>query len=234
MLVLAVETSTPQTTVSIGTEQGVIGSVLLSWSRGHSEIVVPAIHRLLDWTELRLDQVGGVAVGQGPGLFTGLRIGVSTVRGLAQVLRVPVVGIGSLDVLAFSVRHARWRIGAVTDGKRGEVFYAFYRPVPAGVTRETDVMVGPPERLAAELEASGEEHLLVGGGALLYRRVLRDVGTPIEFASFARAFPHAEALLELALPRFHREETSRPEDVVPLYVRKSDAKIDWPRAGRVA
>jgi tRNA threonylcarbamoyladenosine biosynthesis protein TsaB len=234
VLVLAVETSTPQTTVSIGTEQGVIGSVLLSWSRGHSEIVVPAIHRLLDWTELRLDQVGGVAVGQGPGLFTGLRVGVSTVRGLAQVLRVPVVGIGSLDVLAFSVRHARWRIGAVTDGKRGEVFYAFYRPVPAGVTRETDVMVGPPERLAAELEASGEEHLLVGGGALLYRRVLRDVGTPIEFASFARAFPHAEALLELALPRFHREETSRPEDVVPLYVRKSDAKIDWPRAGRVA
>jgi tRNA threonylcarbamoyladenosine biosynthesis protein TsaB len=234
MLVLAIETSTPQTTVAMGTEQGVIGSVLLSWSRGHAEVVTPAIARLLEWSELRLDQAGGVAVGLGPGLFTGLRVGVSTARALAQVLRVPVVGIGSLDVLAFSVRHSRWRIGAVTDGKRGEVFYAFYRPVPGGVTRETEVAVGPPERLAAELEASGEEHLLVGGGALLYRRILHEVGTPVEFASFARAFPHAEALLELALPRFHREEYSRPEEVVPHYVRKSDAQIDWARSGRVA
>jgi tRNA threonylcarbamoyladenosine biosynthesis protein TsaB len=234
VLVLAVETSTPQTTVSIGSEQGVIGSTLLSWSRGHSEIVVPAIHRLLDWTDLRLDQFGGVAVGTGPGLFTGLRVGVSTARALAQVLHVPVVGIGSLDVLAFSVRHSRWRIGAATDAKRGEVFYAFYRPVPGGVTRETEVAVGPPERLAADLVASGEEHLMVGGGALLYRRLLRDVGTPLEFASYSRAFPHAESLLELAIPRLHREETSRPEDIVPLYVRKSDAQINWDRAGRVA
>jgi tRNA threonylcarbamoyladenosine biosynthesis protein TsaB len=234
MLVLAVETSTPQSTVAIGTEQGVIGTVLLSWSRGHSEIVVPAVERLLEWSELRIDQLGGVAVGLGPGLFTGLRVGVSTARGLAQVLGLPVVGIGSLDVLAFSVRHSRSRIGAVTDGKRGEVFYAFYRPVPGGVARETELAVGPPERLAAELEASGEEHLLVGGGALLYRRVFQEVGTPLEFASFSRAFPHAESLLELSLPRFHREETSRPEEVLPQYVRKSDAQIDWARAGRVA
>jgi tRNA threonylcarbamoyladenosine biosynthesis protein TsaB len=234
VLVLAIETSTPQTTVALGNEQGVMGSVLQSWGRGHSEIVTPAIAQLLEWSELRLSQLGGVAVGLGPGLFTGLRVGVSTARALAQVLRVPVAGINSLDILAFSVRHSRWRIGAVTDGKRGEVFYAFYRPVPGGVARESDVAVGPPQRLAAELEASGEEHLLVGGGALLYRRILHEVGTPLEFASFSRAFPHAEALLELALPRFHREEYSRPEEIVPQYVRKSDAQIDWARAGRVA
>jgi tRNA threonylcarbamoyladenosine biosynthesis protein TsaB len=234
MLVLAIETSTPQTTVSVGTEQGVMGSVLLSWGRGHSEIITPAIGRLLEWTELRLPQVGGVAVGLGPGLFTGLRVGVATARALAQVLRVPVVGISSLDVLAFSVRHSRWRIGAVMDAKRGEVFYAFYRPMPGGVARESEVAVGPPQRLAAELEASGEEHLLVGGGALLYRRIFHEVGTPLEFGSFSGVFPHAEALLELAVPRFHREEYSRPEAIVPHYVRKSDAKIDWARTGRIA
>lgn len=234
MLVLAIETSTPQTSVALGSEQGILGSALLSWGKGHSEITVPAIHRLLEWAEIRPDQVSGVAVGLGPGLFTGLRVGVSTARALAQVLRVPIVGIGSLDVLAFSVRYSRWRIGAVTDGKRGEVFYAYYRPVPGGVARETGYLVGPPERLAAELEASGEETLLVGGGALLYRRQLDQGGGRAEFASMSRAFPDAESLLELALPRFHREETSRPGDVVPYYVRKSDAEIDWGRAGRVA
>jgi tRNA threonylcarbamoyladenosine biosynthesis protein TsaB len=234
MLVIAIETSTPQTTVALGTEQGVIGSALLSWAKGHSEIVLPALHQLLEWSEIELRQVGGVAVGLGPGLFTGLRVGVSTARALAQVLRVPLVGIGSLDILAFSVRHSRWRIAAVTDGKRGQVFYAFYRPVPAGVARETDYLAGSPGRLAADLEASGEEHLLVGGGALLYRRQLHDVGTPVEFASASTAFPLAVSLLELAVPRFHREETARPEDVVPYYVRRSDAEIDWARAARGA
>jgi tRNA threonylcarbamoyladenosine biosynthesis protein TsaB len=234
MLVVAIETSTPQTTVAIGTEQGVIGSALLSWGRGHSEIVLPALHQLLEWSEIELRQVGGIAVGRGPGLFTGLRVGVSTARALAQVLGVPIVGIGSLDILAFSVRHSRWRIGAITDAKRGELFYAFYRPVPGGVTRETEYAVGPPSRLAAELEASREEVLLVGGGALLYRRELQEVNNPLEFATISTAFPLAVSLLELALPRFHREETARPEEVVPYYVRKSDAQIDWPRAARGA
>ena len=234
MLVLAIETSTPQTTVALGNEQGVIGSVLLSWGKGHSEFVIPAVRSVLDWSGVELRRMAGIAVGLGPGLFTGLRVGVSTARGLAQVLRVPVVGVPSLDVLAFSARHSRWRIAAVTDAKRGEVFYAFYRPVPGGVARESDYAVGSPERLVAELEATREETLLVGGGALLYRRVLEEAAPAVEFGSISTAFPLAVSLLELALPRFQREETSRPEAVVPYYLRKSDAEINWARAARSA
>jgi tRNA threonylcarbamoyladenosine biosynthesis protein TsaB len=234
LLVLAIETSTPQSSVALGTEQGVLGSTSLSWGKGHSEVVVPAIDHLLDWAEIRPGQIGGVAVGLGPGLFTGLRVGVTTARTMAQVLGVPIVGLASLDALAFSVRHARWRVVPVTDAKRGEVFWASYRPVPGGVARGSEYQVGPPERLAADLEASGEETLLEVGGALLYRRALEEGGGRVEFASMSRAFPDAESLLELAIPRFYREETSRPADVVPYYVRKSDAEIDWGRAGRVA
>ncbi|HVM12648.1 MAG TPA: tRNA (adenosine(37)-N6)-threonylcarbamoyltransferase complex dimerization subunit type 1 TsaB [Actinomycetota bacterium] len=234
MLALAIETSTPQTSVALGTEQGVLSSASVSWARGHSEVVVPAIEQVLEWSETDLSQLGGVAVGLGPGLFTGLRAGVATARALAQVLNVPVVGIPSLDVLAFAVRQSRWRIGAVLDGKRGEVFYAFYRPVPGGVTRETDYGVGPPERLAAELAASREETLLVGNGALLYARDLEDAATPVEMASASTAFPDARALLELAIPRFHREETSRFDEVVPMYVRRSDAEINWSRRANIA
>jgi tRNA threonylcarbamoyladenosine biosynthesis protein TsaB len=234
MLVLAVETSTPQTSLALGSEQGVLAAQQVSWARGHSEAVVPGIRHLLELTEVRPTQLSGIAVGLGPGLFTGLRVGVSTARALSQVLRIPLVGIGSLDVLAFSVRYAKGRIAAVTDAKRGEVFYAFYRPVPGGVTRETGYLAGTPERLAADLEASGEEILLVGMGSLLYRRQLHEAASGVEFASVSRAFPTADSLLELALPRFQREETSRPGDVMPYYVRKSDAEIDWPRAGRVA
>jgi len=234
MLVLSIETSTPQTSVALGTEQGVIASVVLSWGRGHSETTVPAIHHLLEWSQVDLDQVGGIAVGLGPGLFTGLRIGVATGRTMAQVLGVPMVGIGSLDTLAYSVRYARERICAVADAKRGEVFYAFYRSVPGGVTRETTFTVAPPERLAAEIVASGEETLLVGNGSLLHRRVLEAEGSRVELASATNAFPLAVWLLELSVPRFQREDTSRWDEILPFYLRKSDAEINWSRRARSA
>jgi tRNA threonylcarbamoyladenosine biosynthesis protein TsaB len=234
MLVLALETSTPQSSVALGTEQGIIASMTFSWGRGHSEIVTPAIDRLLRWTEIDPRQIVGVAVGLGPGLFTGLRVGVSTARAIAQVLGCSVVGIPSLDGLAFGVRHSRWKIGAAIDGKRGQMFYAFYRPVPGGVARETEYQVGPPDRIIADLDATGEDTLLVGNGALLYRRQLQEAATRLEFASVSLAFPVASSLLELSVPRFQREEAQRPEQVVPLYVRKSDAEINWAARARSA
>jgi tRNA threonylcarbamoyladenosine biosynthesis protein TsaB len=226
MVLLAIETSTRQTSVALGGQQGVLASQLVAAGRGHAELLTPTIEHLLGLTDLRPDQLSGVAVGVGPGLFTGLRVGVSTARALAQVLRLPIVGIGSLDILAFSARHTSGRICAVADAKRGEVFWAFYRPVPGGVARETEYAVGTAERLAADLEASGEETLLVGDGALRYRAELEASGTPVEFGSASSAFPHAESLMELALPRFIREETARPEEIRPCYVRKSDAEIN--------
>jgi tRNA threonylcarbamoyladenosine biosynthesis protein TsaB len=234
VIVLAIETSTPQSSIALGSEGGVMAEIALSWGRGHSEIVAPAIGHILEWAELDRSQIRGVALGIGPGLFTGLRVGLTTGRTLAQVLGIPAVGISSLDVLAYSVRYARQRICAVQDAKRGEVFHAFYRAVPGGVTRETPYDVASPDRLAADLEASAEETLLVGSGALLYRRQLSEGEPRIEFASPSDAFPPARALLELAVPRFQREEYQRPDQVVPLYLRRSDAEINWAQGTRSA
>src|SRR5207248_7125654 len=103
--------------------------------RSHGGIVAPAIQQLLTWSDMSLSQLGGIAVGIGPGLFTGLRVGVETARTLAQVLSAPIVGIPSLDVLAFPLREARRSIGAVIDARRGEVFLGLYQPVPGGVSR---------------------------------------------------------------------------------------------------
>jgi tRNA threonylcarbamoyladenosine biosynthesis protein TsaB len=233
MNVLAIETSTPQSSVAIGTENEILGAVVVSAGRGHHEVLAPSLERLLEWTGLSLSQIGGVAVGIGPGLFTGLRVGIETAKTLAQVLMTPIVGLPSLDALAFSMRHARRPIAAVVDARRGEVFYALYRPVPGGVARESQYRVASPEHLAADIQAAGEEMLLVGNGAILYRKRLEEIGSGVEFASPAFGSPHASALVELAVPRFLREEHDRPYDVLPLYLRKSDAEIAWDqRAGR--
>jgi tRNA threonylcarbamoyladenosine biosynthesis protein TsaB len=233
VIVLGIETSTPQTSVALGTEKGVMASTQLA-SEARQDRVAPILEHLLEWTGVELSHVGGVAVGVGPGLFTGLRVGVATGKTLAQVLSVPIVGITSLDVLAFGVRYTRRLIGAVIDARRGEVFHALYRGVPGGVMRLGEYGVAPPGHLAAELEAAREEVLLVGNGAILYRKELEAVGAGVEFASPPQAYPQASAMVELAVPRFIREETDRSFEVLPLYLRKSDAEIAWDQRARGA
>jgi tRNA threonylcarbamoyladenosine biosynthesis protein TsaB len=231
VIVVGIETSTAQTSVAIGTDREILGRIQIV-GRSRQESVTPALDRLLGWTGVALDQVGGFAVGIGPGLFTGLRVGVETAKTLAQATGSPIVAMTSLDVLAYSVRYTQRAIVAVIDARRREVFSATYRSVPGGVLRQSDYDVGPAEHLAAEIQAMPVDVLAVGDGAILYRDVLQEAGAHLEFASPAVAHPDAAALVELAVPRFLREEYDRLYDVVPMYLRKSDAEIAWDRRAR--
>ncbi len=231
MLVLGIETSTPVSSVAIGSEQGIVGSAQLGRGKGHEQFVVPAIRFILDQAEVPMRQLAGIAVGVGPGLFTGMRVGVATAKTMAQALRIPIVGIPSLDLLAYSVRHTPRLICACVDARRGEIFSAFYRQVPGGVQRLSEYQAWPPGPLAGEVQARSEEVLFVGDGALVYRDKLNAARS--EFASQAQAFPTASALVELAIPRFVREDTDPLLELEPLYVRKTDAEIAWDRQGVV-
>ena len=226
MLVIGIETSTLQSSVALGTEQGTVASMAVRMDRAGHEIVAEALRHLLDWSGTPMESIGGVAVGLGPGLFTGMRVGIATAKTLAQTLGVPIVGAASLDLMALSARHSRRLICSTVDAKRGELFYAFYRPVPGGVARETEFLVGPPTDLSAELEARPEDILLVGTGGLRYRRQLEGP-VHVEFASPGLANPSAEALVELAVPRLLREDFDRLYDIQPIYIRKADAEIAW-------
>jgi len=166
----------------------------------------------------------------GPGMFTGLRVGVTTAKVLAQTLRVPMIPIPSLDLLAYPLRHSRGLVVPAIDARRSEIYYALYLTVPGGVQRASEYEVGSPDDLAAELEARGEESLLCGDGALRYAKTFVDVkGT--ELAGPAHAAPSLAALSELAAARYQREDFCAPDDVVPLYLRKSDAELAWDRKG---
>ena len=242
MIVLGIDTATRQTSVALGTQRGTIAQIALSVGRSHEEVAVPAIRHLLEWSGTSLSQLGGLAVGIGPGLFTGLRVGVETAKTLAQVTRAMILGFTSLDALAYPVRFtsrrilavvdARRVIGAVIDARRGEVFVGLYRPVPGGVTRESEFIVATPDVLLAELEARGEEVVLVGDGALRYRKELSTLGPHVEFAAASLAYPQAASLVELSIPRLEREEFDRTFEVLPLYLRKSDAEIAWDKRAR--
>lgn len=231
MLVLGLETSTGQSSVALVGPDGVVAAASLGVARRHGEFLAPAIRFCLAQAGVGVDRVTGVAVGLGPGLYTGLRVGIATAQAFSAARDLPVVGLSGLDVLAFQVRHVRRLICAVIDARRGELFWALYRPVPGGVQRETDLRVGTPAELAAELQAASEDCVVIGDGLTRARDDLRQVG--IEVQDTFDAQPDAADLAALAVPRFEREETTRPTDLLPIYLRQADAKIGWETRGRL-
>lgn len=236
MLLLGVETATRRVGVVLASKEGILGRVELGGHADtgpprHAERLVPAIQYCCDQMGTTLDHVSAIAVGIGPGMFTGLRVGVTTAKVLSQTLRVPMIPIPSLDLLAYPLRHAHGLVVPAIDARRNELYYALYRPVPGGVQRASDYQVGTPDDLVAELEARGEEALLCGDGALRFASSFDELKRT-ELAGPAHAAPSLAALAELAIARYEREEFCAPDEVLPLYLRKSDAELAWDRKGR--
>jgi tRNA threonylcarbamoyladenosine biosynthesis protein TsaB len=229
MLVLAIDTSTPRVAVAIGESGRVRAEVGLAGRRRHAEQLAPAIAYLCEQTQVELAQLAAVAVGVGPGLFTGLRVGVTTAKIMAQALRVPVVPVPSLDLVAYPLRYSHRLVVVVLDARRHEVYSAQYRPVPGGVQRTSDYTVGSADDLVAELAAGGEEVLLAGDGVDANRDAFATLDR-LEHAGADFEAPSASALVALASGRVEREEFVSPFDVRPLYLRASDAELAWGQA----
>ena len=230
MHLLCFDTATPRVSVAVGRDSEALAELELPPGRRHAEDLVPAIQEVCARGGVALDTVAAICVGIGPGLFTGLRVGVTTAKVLAQALRIPVVGVATLDLVAYPLRHATRLVVPTIDARRGEVFYALYRGVPGGLQRISEYTVGTPEELAGELAARGDEVLIAGDGALAHRAEFDEL-EHVELAGPAAAWPRAAALLELAAPRVEREEFCAPWELEPLYLRASDAEIEWDRRG---
>lgn len=226
MLILGIETATEQVGVAIGGHEGVLASAHSAKGRRHAENLTPAIEFICAQAEIELAEIGLVAVDVGPGLFTGLRVGVAAAKAIAFALRVPMIGVSSLDLLAFPVRFTSRMIVAAVDARRGELYHAFYRQVPGGVQRLSGPRLGSPDDLAAELLAASTEVLLVGDGARRYHEVFEGLAR-VEHAEVGNSFPSASSLVQLAHPRALREEFGPPESIEPLYLRRPDAEINW-------
>ena len=231
MLILGIESATAQVGCAIGGHEGVLASAHSARNRRHAESLTPSIQFVCRQARVELSEIGALAVDIGPGLFTGLRVGVATARALAQALRVPVIPVSSLDLLAFPARFSDKVIAAVIDARRGELFSALYRQVPGGVQRITEPRVSTPEDLRAELQAVGTEVLVVGDGALRYADDFRTL-VGAEVCTHGLAHPSARDLVLLAHHSALREEWVQPWEAVPTYLRKPDAEINWAtRAG---
>ena len=226
MLILGIETATEQVSVAIGGHEGVLAMFQVCRGRRHAETLTPAIEFVCKQAGIEMSEFGAIAVDVGPGLFTGMRVGLAAAKAIAQALRVPMIGISSLDLLAFPLRQSGRKMAAVIDARKGELFFAFYRPVPGGVQRLTEPRCCSVDDLIAELIASGDDFVCVGDGALRYRE---EIATAVhcDFAEQFLAHPSAAPLVQLAHARALREEWVNPWEIQPMYLRAPDAQINW-------
>jgi tRNA threonylcarbamoyladenosine biosynthesis protein TsaB len=239
--IVALETATETVGVAVRTDAGVEAELVLTGRRRHVESLTPALDHLLHQVDLRPADLEVVAVDVGPGLFTGLRVGVAAAKGLAQALGVGVITARSLDILLAAAGAAghHGRVCAAVDARRGEVFAAARDLGPGPGAAVAPAEVGPalfgPDALAATLQdLVPVAHPLraVGDGAQRYRAVLEEV-PGVEVVTPALAFPPPSVLLTMALARLAAGEAPvAAAAVVPLYMREADARSNFAQAER--
>jgi N6-L-threonylcarbamoyladenine synthase len=230
-LTLAFDTSTEEVATGLG-EVGVrgvhlLGETNLDVPRASLTHLFPVITRLLQSADRSIADVDTIVVGRGPGSFTGVRIGVSAAKGIAQGRAVPLYGVNTLDVIAERFSGRQGLVGVVGDAMRREVYPALYRLSGRNVERLTGDAVASPVEVAAEWAALGEPVLLSGNALRKYADVFTSaMGDAAMLAPDALWSPTGESLL-MAAWRAQANGTlgdGAPGTLLPVYTRLSDAE----------
>ena len=218
--VLGVDTSSTQVAVGLIDSDHVVFDHYVDFGQFYSEKLIIAIHRLREDAGVKIKEVDLFAVGLGPGAFTGLRIGVATVKGLAFALDKPIVGIGSLDGLAMEVKLAKYPIVPVVDGKRGDVFYAIYQDGERVTGYEVDKVGEFLDRVK-----SGE-YIFVGDGADIYReQLIKLMNKRAHFITPNPIAPRGATIAWLGKLKCERGELDDIKKLEPLYLHPPLAHI---------
>ncbi len=226
MLILGIETATERVGVSIGGHDGVIASFQITRGRRHAETLVPAIEFVCREADVTLPEIGAIAVDVGPGLFTGMRVGIATAKAMASALDIPVITATSLELLALAVADGERVVVPVVDARKGEVFFSMYRNDDSAVRAVATPTCGPIDMVVAAVIERGQSVVAVGDGARRYHDVLAD-DHRIEIASETYDHPSADTLVRLAHRRSLREDWISADRVEAFYLRQPDAEINW-------
>lgn len=234
MRLLAVETSTLTGAVALLEGGGVVAESRVSIAVTHGERLMATIDGVLRAARWQLADVEAFAVALGPGSFTGLRIGVSTVKGLAFATGKPVVGVPTLDALAWTLPFCAYPVCPILDAKKDEVYAALYRTLEGRLELLEAPRAVAPATLAEELRATTEGPLVfLGDGVAPFAPVLAEIlGTRARLASGGLRLPSAVTVGELGGWALARGEARDPAGLVPLYLRPSEAELARERRQR--
>lgn len=224
MIWLGIETSNAPLSIAIVKDGKVLVEVVQNLKLTHSATAMPTIEELFKKASLKPTDIDAIAVSQGPGSYTGLRIGVTIAKTLAWTLQKPLVGVSSLKVLAANVDVTDGVVCSLIDARRQHVYAAVYR----GSSRETVI----PEqylslqRLLEQLQQLNEPVVFVGNDVTTFKQSISQLPLEVTFASPTLHLPRASKLVELASTE-RLPSTEEIHRFVPTYYRLAEAEANW-------
>ena len=226
MRVLGIDTSTSCGSVGLIDDEEIISDYLLNIPVTHSERLLGAVEFVLREAHCPIGNIDGWAISLGPGSFTGLRIGVSTVKGLAYATGKPVAGVSTLDVLASQIAPTSYLICPILDARKKEVYTAFYR-YDEGISlqRQSDYQAIRPEDLVKNIK---EHTIFLGEGLKTYGDfLLNSLPSLAIFPSPSLSVSHGSTVAKLGSEHLQKGEHLELSTFVPIYVRPSEAEMKW-------
>ena len=223
-MTLAFDTSSKTAAVALLQDDIILYDTIINVELNHSEVLLPAIDQACLQTKIKIAEIDLFACTIGPGSFTGLRIGVSTLKGLILATGRSAVGISSLAALALNVGKSSKIICSAMDAGRGQVYTAYYRYNENGLLDQigTDKAVDPREII----HNPEEEIIFVGDGAIKYAGIINNTkNKKINIASATQQYIRASSVGILGREKYNRKELLNPETFVPVYLRSANARV---------
>lgn len=220
MLILAFDTSSKTASVAVLRDDVILYETVLDTGLNHSEVLLPAIHQACIQTSMKIADMDVFACTMGPGSFTGLRIGASTLKGLILATGKPAVGVPSLDALALNAGVGSKTICAVMDAGRGQVYSACFRYQTSGLLEKiSDECVSHPSDIQYDHQ---QDVIFVGDGAVRYAAEIAG-GQQIDTINALPRYIRASSVGILGKEKYRRNELLDAETFAPVYLRSADA-----------
>jgi tRNA threonylcarbamoyladenosine biosynthesis protein TsaB len=225
MKVLGVDTSTMTASIGIVEDGEILVETKFSVKVTYSEILLLCIDQALKNISLKIEDLDGFAISIGPGSFTGLRIGLSTLKGLSFATGKPLASVPSLDALAYLSLYCQYPVVTMLDAKKNQVYAAIYETKDGEVKRESDYLVTDVEDLVKRIS---QKSLFVGPGAKLYQKKLIEfLGERAYFSLGEKSLPSGATVAFLGSQKLILGQFEEIADLEPLYLRKSEAELKF-------
>ena len=227
MKILGIDTSSMAASVAVIEDNKLICEYTINTKKTHSQKLMPMIENMLGLSDLNVREIDAIAVCEGPGSFTGLRIGMATAKAIAHVNDIPVIGVNSLEALAANMNLCDKKICSILDAQRNQVYTGRYQYEGTKLVEIKEIGIQQIDELLEELAQSGEQWILVGEAVYKYEDKIREISN-IEIPAASNNVTKAGSLCSVAKVKFDEgKDIFNCYTVNPLYIRKSQAEEQY-------
>lgn len=233
MKILALDSSGLVASVAVAEDENLLAEYTVNYKKTHSQTLLPMLDEISTMIELDLETIDAIAVAAGPGSFTGLRIGSATAKGLGLALKKPLIGIPTVEGLAYNLYDVPGLICPIMDARRSQVYTGIYRFENHEMITVEDQMAIGIDELIEKLNAMDTEVIFLGDGVSVYEKVIGEkLNVPYTFAPVHMSKQRAGAIAALGMKYYKAGKTESATDHQPDYLRVSQAERE--RAEREA